>query len=64
MSKTKHHSKKHGTVKTGKGTKNRGYGYEFWSARPGNPQSPGKDSNVATHRAERRGAKETEKEDE
>lgn len=31
-------------------------GYEFWSARPGNPRTPGPVSKTYTHRAERRAA--------
>lgn len=58
MSRTHHHSKKHGTPKYGEGHKQRACGYEYWSRRPGNKFGgiTGKANKVITHRLERRAA--------
>ncbi len=40
MSRTKHHSLRHGTVKGGTGDKRRACGYDYWGRRPGGTSGP------------------------
>lgn len=54
MSRTAHHSTKHGPLAFGKGYKQRAYGYEFWSRRPCSCQGSGPVLKHLTHRRERR----------
>lgn len=54
MSRTDHHSKKHGTPVQGEGHKGRALGYEYWSARLGrHGDTPGPQTKLETHRFER-----------
>jgi hypothetical protein len=54
MSRTKHHSLHHGSVKQGEGHKQRAFGYDFWTARPGNyAGGSGPEVKRETHRLER-----------
>jgi len=59
MSRTAKDDKKRGPLAYGKGHKQRAYGYEFWTPRPGS-RNPGKKNKIRTHRLERRAAKKEE----
>ena len=64
MSRTEHHSKRHGSVKSGEGYKQRAYGYDFWTARPGNyAGGSGPEVKSETHHLERLTDKEIIKEE-
>lgn len=56
MSRTAHHSTKHGALAFGKGFKQRAYGYEFWSRRPYSCVGSGRWLKTMCHRQERREA--------
>jgi hypothetical protein len=56
MSRTAKDDKKRGPLAFGKGTKNRAYGYEYWTSRGGKPhgEEPGKFTKKKTHKRERK----------
>lgn len=59
MTRTTKDDKKRGPLAYGKGTKQRAYGYEFWTSRGGkrHGEEPGRYTKTKTHRAERRAGK-------